>query len=105
MSDKYADLPMVRVQPQPLPADHPDVAPMSAATADVLMGGAPVMEAGELARVMRNTDTQLGGALPRSRPELMAEIERTMQALESYPTTPALPDVELSIPMPKWADL
>ena len=81
------------------------IARMSDATADVLMGGAPVMEAGELARVMRNTDTQLGGALPRSRPELMAEIERTMQALESYPTTPALPNIELSLPMPVWADL
>jgi hypothetical protein len=78
---------------------------MSYKTAAILMGSGPVMELGELARVMRNTDTQLAGALPQSRPDLMAEIERTMRALESYPTTPVLPDVELNIPMPKWADL
>ena len=78
---------------------------MSATTADVLMGTAPVMEAGELARILRNTDTQLAGALPQSRPELMAEIERTMQALDTYPIIPVLPDVELNISMPKWADL
>ena len=78
---------------------------MSATTADTLMGSAPVMELGDLACVMRNTDTQLGGELPESRPELMAEIERTMRALESYPSTPVLPDVELSMQMPRWADL
>ena len=105
MSDKYADLPMVRVQPQPLPADHPDVAPMSAATADVLMGGASVMEAGELARALRHTDMQLKVAEGQTRAELLAGVDRTMQALESYPTTPALPNIELSLPMPVWADL
>ena len=81
------------------------IAGMSDKTADTLMGTAPVMELGDLARILRNTDTQLAGELPESRPDLMAEIERTMQALESYPSTPALPDVELSMQMPRWADL
>jgi hypothetical protein len=82
------------------------IAGMSDKTADVLMGSGPVMEAGELARVLRTTDTQLGaGFFGKSRADLLAEIERTMHALDTYPTTPVLPDVELSIPMPRWADL
>ena len=81
------------------------IARMSDATADVLMGGAPVMEAGELARALRHTDMQLKVAEGQTRAELLAGVDRTMQALESYPTTPALPDIELSLPMPVWADL
>jgi len=82
------------------------IAGMSDKTADVFMGLVSVMESGELARVLRVTDTQLGaGFVGISWAELMAEIERTMLALESYPATPSLPDVELSMPMPQWESL
>ena len=80
---------------------------LSTTAADTLFGTpAAALEAGDLASITRRTEAALKLSLHDfTRADILAEIERTMQALESYPSTPALPDVELSIPMPKWSDL
>ena len=40
-----------------------------------------------------------------TRPQILAGIERTMAALEAYPTVPdLLAGVELTLPMPSWED-
>ena len=64
------------------------------------------LEAGQLAGITRRTDTALAASLhDMTRPQILAEVERTMAALESYPTVPdLLAGVELTLPMPSWED-
>jgi hypothetical protein len=81
-----------------------ELAYMSTATADIVIGGAVTLEAGELASLGRRTDSLIGLSLhDYTRAQLLAEVERTSVALESYPTTPTLPVVDLS--MPAFADM
>ena len=79
---------------------------MSDKTADVLLGATVTLEAGQLAGITRRTDTALALSLhDMTRPQILAEVERTMAALESYPTVPdMLSGVELTLPMPSWED-
>ena len=79
---------------------------MSTKTADVLFGATVTLEAGHLAGITRRTDTALAVSLhDMTRPQILAEVERTMAALESYPTVPdLLAGVELTLPMPSWED-
>ena len=76
---------------------------MSATTADIIFGGGVTLEAGELAGFDRRTDHLIGLGLGGfTRPELLAEVDRTMRALESYPAVPKnLPDLS----MPAFADM
>ena len=79
---------------------------MSTKTADVLLGATVTLEAGQLASITRRTDAALAVSLHEmTRPQILAGIERTMAALEAYPTVPdLLAGVELSLPMPSWED-
>ena len=79
---------------------------MSTKTADVLLGATVTLEAGQLAGITRRTDGLLAVSLHEmTRPQILAGIERTMAALEAYPTVPdLLAGVELSLPMPSWED-
>ena len=79
---------------------------MSTATADVLFGATVTLEAGQLAGITRRTDGLLAVSLHEmTRPQILAGIERTMAALEAYPTVPdLLAGVELTLPMPSWED-
>ena len=79
---------------------------MSTKTADVLLGAIVTLEAGQLASITRRTDGLLAVSLHEmTRPQILAGIERTMAALEAYPTVPdLLAGVELSLPMPSWED-
>ena len=79
---------------------------MSDKTADVLLGATVTLEAGHLAGITRRTDAALAVSLHEmTRPQILAEVERTMAALEAYPTVPdLLAGVELSLPMPSWED-
>ena len=79
---------------------------MSTATADILLGATVTLEAGDLAGIARRTDTALAFSLhDMTRSQILAEVERTMAALESYPATPdLLAGVELTLPMPSWED-
>ena len=79
---------------------------MSDKTADVLLGATVTLEAGQLAGITRRTDAALAVSLHEmTRPQILAGIERTMAALEAYPTVPdLLAGVELSLPMPSWED-
>ena len=79
---------------------------MSTKTADVLFGATVTLEAGQLAGITRRTDGLLAVSLHEmTRPQILAGIERTMAALEAYPTVPdLLAGVELSLPMPSWED-
>ena len=79
---------------------------MSTKTADVLLGATVTLEAGQLAGITRRTDGLLAVSLhDMTRPQILAGIERTMAALEAYPTVPdLLAGVELSLPMPSWED-
>jgi len=72
---------------------------MSASTADIIFGGGVTLEAGELAGFDRRTDHLIGLGLGGfTRPELLAEVDRTMRALESYPAVPTLPAADLTLP-------
>jgi hypothetical protein len=72
---------------------------MSATTADIIFGGGVTLEAGELAGIDRRTDHLIGSSLGDfTRPELLAEVDRTMRALESYPAVPTLPAADLTLP-------
>jgi hypothetical protein len=79
---------------------------MSTKTADVLLGATVTLEAGQLAGITRRTDGLLAVSLHEmTRPQILAGIERTMAALEAYPTVPdLLAGVELTLPMPSWED-
>ena len=79
---------------------------MSTKTADVLLGATVTLEAGQLASITRRTDGLLAVSLHEmTRPQILAGIERTMAALEAYPTVPdLLAGVELTLPMPSWED-
>ena len=79
---------------------------MSTKTADVLFGATVTLEAGQLAGITRRTDAALAVSLHEmTRPQILAGIERTMAALEAYPTVPdLLAGVELTLPMPSWED-
>ena len=79
---------------------------MSTKTADVLFGATVTLEAGQLAGITRRTDGLLAVSLHEmTRPQILAGIERTMAALEAYPTVPdLLAGVELTLPMPSWED-
>ena len=79
---------------------------MSIKTADVLFGATVTLEAGQLAGITRRTDCLLAVSLhDMTRPQILAEVERTMAALEAYPTVPdLLAGVELTLPMPSWED-
>ena len=79
---------------------------MSTKTADVLLGATVTLEAGQLAGITRRTDGLLAVSLHEmTRPQILAEVERTMAALESYPAVPdLLAGVELTLPMPSWED-
>ena len=79
---------------------------MSTATADILLGATVTLEAGHLAGIARRTDTALAFSLhDMTRSQILAEVERTMAALEAYPTVPdLLAGVELTLPMPSWED-
>ena len=87
-----------------------EVATLSNAAADIVLGKpAATLEAGALAGITRRTEgalevigQRLGGF---TRAELLVEIDRTMAALEAYPTTPDLPDVELYLALPEWSEL
>ena len=83
-----------------------NVKKMSDKTADVLLGATATLEAGHLAGITRRTDTALAVSLHEmTRPQILAEVERTMAALEAYPATPdLLAGVELTLPMPSWED-
>ena len=83
-----------------------NVRKMSTKTADVLLGATVTLEAGQLAGITRRTDGLLAGSLHEmTRPQILAGIERTMAALEAYPTVPdLLAGVELTLPMPSWED-
>ena len=83
-----------------------NVKKMSDKTADVLLGATVTLEAGQLAGITRRTDTALAVSLHEmTRPQILAEVERTMAALEAYPATPdLLAGVELTLPMPSWED-
>ena len=83
-----------------------NVRKMSTKTADVLLGATATLEAGPLAGITRRTDTALAVSLhDMTRPQILAEVERTMAALEAYPTTPdLLAGVDLTLPMPSWED-
>ena len=65
------------------------------------------LEAGQLAGITRRTDAALAVSLHEmTRPQILAEVERTMAALEAYPTVPdLLAGVELTLPMPEWSEL
>ncbi len=79
---------------------------MSTKTADVLLGATATLEAGDLAGITRRTNGLLEFSLhDMTRPQILAEIERTMAALEAYPATPdLLAGVELTLPMPSWEE-
>ena len=79
---------------------------MSTKTADVLLGATVTLEAGQLAGITRRTDGLLAVSLhAMTRPQILAGIERTMAALESYPAVPdLLAGVELTLPMPSWEE-
>ena len=79
---------------------------MSTKPADVLLGATVTLEAGQLAGITRRTDGLLAVSLhDMTRPQILAGIERTMAALEAYPTVPdLLAGVELTLPMPSWED-
>ena len=79
---------------------------MSTKTADVLLGATVTLEAGQLAGITRRTDGLLAVSLHEmTRPQILAGIERTMAALEAYPTVPdLLAGVELTLPMPSWEE-
>ena len=79
---------------------------MSDKTADVLLGATVTLEAGQLASIIRRTDGLLAVSLHEmTRPQILAGIERTMAALEAYPTVPdLLAGVELTLPMPSWEE-
>ena len=79
---------------------------MSTKTADVLLGATVTLEAGQLAGITRRTDGLLAVSLHEmTRPQILAGNERTMAALEAYPTVPdLLAGVELTLPMPSWED-
>ena len=79
---------------------------MSDKTADVLLGATVTLEAGQLAGITRRTNAALAVSLHEmTRPQILAGIERTMAALEAYPTVPdLLAGVELTLPMPSWED-
>ena len=79
---------------------------MSTKTADVLLGATVTLEAGQLAGITRRTDGLLAVSLHEmTRPQILTGIERTMAALEAYPTVPdLLAGVELTLPMPSWED-
>ena len=79
---------------------------MSTKTADVLFGATVTLEAGQLAGITRRTDGLLAVSLhDMTRPQILAGIERTMAALEAYPTVPdLLAGVELTLPMPSWEE-
>ena len=83
-----------------------NVRKMSTKTADVLLGATVTLEAGQLASIIRRTDGLLAVSLHEmTRPQILAGIERTMAALEAYPTVPdLLAGVELTLPMPSWED-
>ena len=83
-----------------------NVRKMSTKTADVLLGATVTLEAGQLAGITRCTDGLLAVSLhDMTRPQILAGIERTMAALEAYPTVPdLLAGVELTLPMPSWED-
>ncbi len=83
-----------------------NVQKMSDKTADVLLGATVTLEAGQLAGITRRTDGLLAVSLHEmTRPQILAGIERTMAALEAYPTVPdLLAGVELTLPMPSWED-
>jgi len=83
-----------------------NVRKMSTKTADVLLGATVTLEAGQLAGITRRTDGLLAVSLHEmTRPQILAGIERTMAALEAYPTVPdLLAGVELTLPMPSWED-
>ena len=79
---------------------------MSTATADILLGATVTLEAGQLVGITRRTDAALAVSLHEmKRPQILAEVERTMAALESYPTVPDLrAGVALTLPLPAWED-
>lgn len=81
---------------------------LSAAAADTLFGPpAPVLEAGALAGIDRRTQAALGLSLQDfTRAQILAEVDRTMAALEAYPRTPVLPQIRMDdVACPKWAEL
>ena len=76
-----------------------EVARMSTATADIVIGGAVTLEAGELASLSRRTESLIGLSLhDYTRAHLLAEVDRTSRALESYPAVPTLPAADLTLP-------
>lgn len=101
---KWADLPTKQVPTQRVPFDHPDVAPLSATAADVLLGHVDI-EAGIFAGLGRRTakalDQELGAVTTE---ELTAGVAWALNALATYPTVPPMPDLELSLPMPSWEE-
>ena len=87
-----------------------EVAVMSKSTADVLFGGGlvdPSLELGALLGFARWA-SELDAIDQRdlSRAQILAEIERTMAALEAYPRTPVLPALRLDdVALPDWSSL
>ena len=81
---------------------------LSTTAADTLFGTPPAaLEAGDLAGIKRRTDAALKLSLHDfTRADILAEIDRTMAALEAYPTTPTLPALRLDdVALPVWSEL
>lgn len=62
---------------------------LSDAAVNTILGPPPTLGVVELAVAKRRHEAALGQPLAAmSRPDLLAEVERTMAALENYPRTP-----------------
>ena len=88
-----------------------EAATLSITAADTVFGPATVaaevaLDVSDLPLIRFHTEAALSAGLDRFTWQgLLAEVDRTKRAIATYPTTPALPNVELSLPMPVWADL
>lgn len=82
------------------------VATLSDRCADIVIGGTkPATAAPTWTELQALANAVLPADMSVARSELLARVEWASAALDAYPATPQLPVMELTLPMPVWADL